>query len=135
MGHPRPHLSGKAQTALGVAAEHRTGQTRLGTIGKLQSMLLVPGFLDAGNRPEDLFGTQLHIRRHITEYMGRKHLSTHIALKQYGSALRLGVCNLFLQAFKLGLVDRSEERRVGKECRSRGSSYHERKNAIDDRYR
>ena len=39
-------------------------------------------------------------------------------------ALPLGSCGLRLFDDFWGLLDRSEERRVGKECRSRWSPYH-----------
>src|SRR5438105_10513611 len=42
---------------------------------------------------------------------------------------QIGVCRRMLELHRVGLLDlsRSEERRVGKECRSRGSQYHSKK--------
>ena len=52
-----------------------------------------------------------------------------LAVQQYRPWVALGGAGAFLLLGKLGvydftLADRSEERRVGKECRSRWSPYH-----------
>ena len=63
------------------------------------------------------------------DYKSKHGLCLYIETKKHKLLFDLGSNSLFLEnAVKLGVditdIDRSEERRVGKECRSRWSPYH-----------
>src|SRR5690625_7732670 len=65
--------------------------------------------------PQPLDGRKVRVRYSDTNYLLLIGIIEHCRQAPYHEALQ----NLIL--------DRSEERRVGKECRSRGAPYHEKK--------
>ena len=62
--------------------------------------------------------------RHMDEQTIRQRISTQRDFFATGATLPLSFRLKQLEQLKLALKRRSEERRVGKECRSRWSPYH-----------